>query len=89
MESGILELLRDSLIKGRDGVVRAAKLRAGMSHLERAIQHLCPMELSCDVGGMQLSHPVPFNPCAREFSPRQAAVAATQRIREIAEMENK
>ena len=37
------------LIKGRDGVVRVARLRAGKSYLERAIQHLCPMELSCDV----------------------------------------
>ena len=31
------------LIKGRDGVVRAARLRAGKSFLERAIQQLCPM----------------------------------------------
>ena len=36
------------LIKGREGVVRAAKLRAGKSFLERAVQQLCPMELSCD-----------------------------------------
>ena len=28
------------LIKGRDGVVRAAKLRAGKSYLERPVQHL-------------------------------------------------
>ena len=37
------------LLEGRDGVVRGARLRAGKSYLERAIQHLCPMELSCDV----------------------------------------
>ena len=36
------------LIKGRDGVVRALRLRAGKSYLERAIQQLYPMELSCD-----------------------------------------
>ena len=36
------------LIKGKDGVVRAAKLRAGKSYLERAIQQLAPMELTCD-----------------------------------------
>lgn len=29
------------LIKGRDGIVRAARLRAGKSFLERAIQQLC------------------------------------------------
>ena len=38
----------EELIAGRDGVVRVAKLRAGKSHLERAVQHLYPLELSCD-----------------------------------------
>ena len=36
------------LIIGRDGLVRGAKLRAGRDHLERAVEHLYPMELSCD-----------------------------------------
>ena len=36
------------LIKGRDGVVRVARLRARRLFLEQAIQQLCPMELSCD-----------------------------------------
>ena len=36
------------LIKGRDGVVRAIRLRAGRLYLEHAIQHLYLMELSCD-----------------------------------------
>ena len=36
------------LIKGRDGVVSAIRLRAGKSYLERAAQHLYPKELSCD-----------------------------------------
>ena len=36
------------LIKGRDGIVRAAKLRVGASCIERAVQHLFPLELSCD-----------------------------------------
>ena len=38
----------DDLITGRDGVVRAVKLRSGKSHLKRAIQHLYPLELTCD-----------------------------------------
>ena len=76
------------LTKGRDGVVRVAKLRAGKSHLERAIQHLSPMELSCDVRDMQLGQPVQLNPQARAFTPRRAAVVAAQRIREIAEKES-
>ena len=33
----------DHLITGHDGVVRGAKLRAGKSYLERAIQHLYPL----------------------------------------------
>ena len=37
-----------SLITGSDGVVRGARLRAGKNRLERAVQHLYPMELSCD-----------------------------------------
>ena len=36
----------DNLIQGRDGVVRAVKLRAGTSFLERPIQHLYPLELT-------------------------------------------
>ena len=36
------------LIVGRDGETRAAKLRAGKRVLERAVQQLYPLELSCD-----------------------------------------
>lgn len=53
------------LVKGRNGVVRGARLRAGKSYLERAIQHLCPMELSCDLRDAQ---PVELNPRARQFN---------------------
>ena len=38
----------DDLITGRDGVVRGAKLRSSKSSLERPLQHLYPLELSCD-----------------------------------------
>lgn len=64
------------LIKGRDGVVRAIRLRAGRSYLERAIQHLYPLELSCDQQrgeheeGGKTSH---VNPSAREFRPTRRA----------------
>ena len=37
-----------NLIVGRDGEVRAAKLRAGRGVLERAIQQLYPLELACN-----------------------------------------
>ncbi|PFX28395.1 Pro-Pol polyprotein [Stylophora pistillata] len=36
------------LIKSRDGVVRGARLRTGTSHLERTVQQLYLLELSCD-----------------------------------------
>ena len=35
-------------IIGKDGVLRGAILRAGRDKLERAIQHLYPLELRCD-----------------------------------------
>ena len=38
----------EDLITGRDGVIRGAKLKSGKSHLERPIQHLYSLELSCD-----------------------------------------
>ena len=63
------------LITGRDGVVRGAKLRAGRSYLERPVQHLYPMELSCD----SAEAPV-FRPS------RDAAVAARARTKDAAEL---
>ena len=38
----------DDLITGCDSVVRGAKLRSSKSSLERPLQHLYPLELSCD-----------------------------------------
>ena len=76
------------LIKGRDGVVRAIQQRAGKSYLERAVQHLYPMELSCDQqreeqkegGGVST-----LNASAREFRPiRSAAIIAAENIRRLA-----
>ena len=34
--------------KRKDRILRAAKIRYGKSELERAVQHLYPMELLCD-----------------------------------------
>ena len=76
------------LIKGRDGVVRAIRLRAGKSYLERAVQHLYPMELSCEHqreeqkegGGVST-----LNASAREFRPiRSATIIAAENIRRLA-----
>ena len=73
------------LIVGKDEVVRAAKVRTGKNQLERAIQHLFPLELSCD----RRSEEVQLNPEAESFKPkRQAAQNAGQRIREIIQEED-
>ena len=71
----------EDLISGRDGIVRAAKLRAGKGTLERAVQHLYPLELSCDRENVQA--PLQLNPLAPTFRPRRdAAVAARYRIQD-------
>ena len=82
-------LLHD--ITGRDGVVRAVRLRAEKSYLEQAIQYLYPMDLSCDqqleeqAGGRAA---VQLNPGAREFRPtRRAAVVSAENIRRITDTE--
>ena len=74
------------LYPGRDGVVRAARLRSGKSFLERPLQHLYPLELSC-VCAVQGS-PAVLSADAPTFRPRrQASLQAEQRIRQIAEAE--
>ena len=65
----------EDLIFGIDGAIRGAVLRAGKSRIERAVQQLYPLELSCD---RQQPHPAELlNPQAVPFRPRRdAAVAA-------------
>ncbi|KAK3749831.1 hypothetical protein QZH41_004612 [Actinostola sp. cb2023] len=72
----------DKLIVGKDGVVRGARLRAGKSFMERPIQHLYPMELSCDrTAPLQTEQ---LNPQAETFRPtRDAAAAARMRVQDI------
>lgn len=74
----------EELFEGRDGTVRAVKLRAGKTFLERPIQHLYPLELSCDNARRAL----PLNAEAPAFRPRRdAAVAANLRIRDTIQNE--
>ena len=76
------------LYKGRDGVIRAVKLKTVNGHLERAVNHLYPLELSCDVRPSTNSDQL--NPQAPVFRPtRDAAVAARLRVQELASNEEK
>ena len=71
------------LIKGRDGEIRGARLRAGKSYMERAVQLLCPMELSCDIEKNQ-GQLKGLDPESKEFTPKRAAAEiAKERIRDV------
>jgi hypothetical protein len=71
----------EKLFPGKDGVVRAVKLRAGKTYLERPVQHLYPLELSCD---KRPATPETLNPEAPPFRPkRDAAVAGDLRNKDI------
>ena len=63
----------EQLFPGKDEVVRAVKLRAGKSYLERPVQHLYPLELSCNKCDVQ---PTKLNGEAPPFCPRRDAAAA-------------
>ncbi|XP_022808725.1 uncharacterized protein LOC111345707 [Stylophora pistillata] len=79
----------EELIEGRDGVVRGPKLPTGRSHLEHPIQHLYPLELSCEKENVQ-GDKTPLNPKAPVFRPkRDATVAARLRMQEVAEEEKR
>ena len=41
------------LIKVKDGIVRGAKIKTPIGSLERAVQHLYPLELTCDESQFQ------------------------------------
>ena len=72
----------EDVVTGRDGVIRGVKLKSGKSHLERPIQHLYPLELSCDKSVQ--TRPVTLNVNAPVYRPRRdAAVAAGLRIQDI------
>ena len=74
------------LIIGRDGVVRGAKLRTPKSVIKRPVQHLYPLELTCD---MTSSSEPALNPTVPAFRPRRStAVAARAHIQELAQTDD-
>ena len=76
----------EELFPGRDGIVSALKkVKTANGHLERAVNHLYPLELSCD----QSSNQQTLNPLAPVYRPvRDAAVAARSLIQEVTEIES-
>ena len=76
----------EELFEGRDRKVRAIKLRAGKTFLERPIQHIYPLELACDKVPQRAAALPQLNTGAPVFRPRRdAAVAATLRIHDAIE----
>ena len=68
-------------IKGKDGVVRGTRVKTANGELERPIQHLYPLELTCDVENFRKP-----DPTASTFVPRATRdAAATLRMQDIAE----
>ena len=75
----------EELFPGRDGIIRAAKMKMANGHLERVVNHLYPLELSCDRSTNQQT----LYPLAPVFRPVQdAAVAARSRIQKVTEIES-
>ena len=70
----------DRLITGRDGIVRAARMKTATgSYLERALQQLYPLELSCDREPQRAQNVLSVN--AAEFAPRREPRQAAQDAR--------
>ena len=74
----------EELIKGRDGIVRGAKIRTAKDKLERAIQQLYPLELSSE----EKWKPNPGAPSFEPRTKRDAAAAATLRIQDQAQTDS-
>lgn len=71
---------------GKDGVVRAVRIKTGRGVLDRPIQHLYPMELSSDKEPTKIQE---LNPEAPRFRPRRAAVlVAEENIKKITRQED-
>ena len=79
------------VITGRDGKAKVARMKTGTgSYLERTLQQLYPLELSCDREPQAAQNELSVN--AAEFAPRRetrrAARDALTRIATFANHEN-
>ena len=85
------------LFPGPDNIVWAVRVKTSKSYLERAVQHLHPLERSCDVdrdgahrtnGNLNTGNNK-VNPVATEFRPkRNAAAIAELNITDITQQKN-
>ena len=80
----------EELYEGKDNVIRAVKLRSRKTHIERPVQFLYPLELSCDTWKRQKTvhqcSKQPLNVNANEIKPRRNAAAISEiQIRDAAE----
>ena len=76
-------------IPGIDNVVRGARVRTGKSVVERAVQHLFPLELSCDSTRVaEQATSSRLNASSPEFEPRRKRQAAVKARDRIAAVEN-
>eukprot|EP00794_Sanderia_malayensis_P000965 gene965-biopygen216 len=77
----------ESLIQGKDGIVRAARLRSKNARIERAVQMLYSLELNCDMDSqgtkVKGNEGARLRAEAKEFRPkRKAATIAEETIKE-------
>ena len=67
------------ILVGREDVTRGAKIQTAKSNIERPLQHLYPLELSCD---LKAQRPVKLNADAEDFrSKRRSAAVSAENIR--------
>lgn len=83
----------EELYQGRDGVVRGTKLKTRKTHIDRALQHLYPLELHCgrkqDTKESGAEEGQNLNPEAAVFRPRRkAATVARQGIQAVLNFED-
>ena len=66
-----------NIFQSKDSVIRAVCLKTKCGHLERAVQHLYPLELTCDIDSNATqedhdSNQTELTATAEEFHPRRS-----------------
>ena len=83
----------EELYEGKDNVIRAVKFCSRKTYIERPIQFLYPLELSCDTWKRQKTvyqcSKQPLNVNANEFKPRRNAAAIAKNAAKHAAEANK